>query len=82
MNEVDTVKYWKLRDKEKLTFLTKGDIDPNCDDEVAQEIATFGQEESAHEARFKYEKDFESYDIHVEVEVVGFDEDNSEVNVE
>lgn len=82
MSTAGTIKHWKLRDKDKKTFLTKGDIDPDCDDEVGAEIATFAHQELAHDARFRYEKAFNGYGIHVEVECVGFDDDNFEVEIE
>ena len=77
-----TPHHYKLRDKSNGKFLTKGDLDPSCQEDEESDPAIFTNEELAHDARYNYEREFEQYGKTVEVEVVSFNKDNKLIDVE
>jgi hypothetical protein len=74
--------HYQLRDKKTKKWLTMADVQPDCDDSKDDEVVVVLQAEKAHNLRYQYERQFESYGIEVEIEVVALDAAGKEVSVE
>ena len=80
--KVNAPHHYQLRDKKTKKWLTMADVQPDCEDSKDDEIVVLVAAEKAHNIRYQYERQFVSYGIEVEVEVVGLDASGKEVCVE